>query len=140
MIRSYGTWCRTAERPVDLTIHVIDQTVHFEITSGRMDVLTLLTAADVRFWTEVATEPRDGYAGSWDVEPMSCLSDTRIHDVATALGFRGNAWQWRVEPSVEPAPAYGGWLPADETSRLADSGVLDGSTVSFRASPEKGTK
>jgi hypothetical protein len=127
IVRAFGRWSRQPRgqgAPLKLTVHALPRSVPFELASGRMDIVELLTCDDVRFWIEIAEAD-----GRVEREPAFYPAETALTDVSAALGLAADAWT----PAVEPTPMPGHGAPQWDTT-LRDIGVLPGATLRFTRS------
>jgi len=139
MIRGYGRWLREAGArghrrpvPVRLTIHLQDADAIFELTSGRVDLLELLTAHDIRFWAEIHEGAR-----MVSRELLFRREETALATIAAELGLPRENWNVEVDPSPGPDASI---RPIGDRARdtLVDLGVVPGSTLRFTPVRGKG--
>ena len=132
MIRGYGRWLRESHTrdqsdavPVRLTIHLQDADAIFELTSSRVDLQELLTAHDIRFWSEI-------HDGSRMVsrELLFRREETSLAQIAAELGLPPDNWNVEVDPSPGPDASV---KPITDRARetLVELGVVPGSTLRF---------
>ncbi|MEJ7812084.1 MAG: SIR2 family protein [Gemmatimonadaceae bacterium] len=128
-LRGFARW-RSANptSPLRLAIHLVHPSVLFELSTGKIDVLSLLSCADdVPFWLEVSV-------GAQIAERQFLYKTDRvtIGGLAEEFGLVGS--RWIVE--VDPAPSVG-WHDASLSSvrrkQLGELGILPGSTLRFHA-------
>ena len=127
-LRAWTAWrTRHPRQACRLVLHVVLEAVYQDIASGRIDVLELLSCADVRFFVEVV---QDG----GEVERRLFQTTAELTLAAIAADLQLPAAQWQVK--VTPPPAFDDhWLDLDaQTLRqtLQTMGVVPGSTVHFR--------
>jgi len=134
IVRAWGRWQRSVERTAQdslstLSLHVINEAALFELTSGRMDIVELLTSTDVRFWLEIFNNE----GKLVDREPLFRPETETIEKLATSLRLDAGKCIWTVDPAPD--------IPSRESSAsqqrsritpqssLQDAGVLPGSTL-----------
>lgn len=126
MVRGFVDWRR--EHPgtdFRLTVHVVAPDVLFELTTGRVDILELLTCRDVRFWVEIVHAN-----GEVERHLRHCPPEMSMDDVARGFDVPGS---WRFQ--IIPAPVFG-QRPATLSSLAADHtvttlGIVPGCTLRF---------
>jgi hypothetical protein len=132
-VRAWAAW-RKKNPEVDcrLALHVVQDTVYQDIASGRIDVIELLSCADIRFFVEVVSE-----AGDIERRLFQVMPEVTLGDVVKDLQLSAELWAVQVTPppSLEDVPLDLGPEQLEQT--LQALGVVPGSTVHFRraASP-----
>jgi hypothetical protein len=127
MLRAFAAWRAgpTARIGTRLVIHAMDPELLAELASGRLDVLELINASDVRFWIEV--QDADGRIDrELRFAPLATPLAALAADVFSAEG------SWLV--SVEPHSRRGeGPVPVAQKfgETLEQLGLLHGSTLRF---------
>jgi hypothetical protein len=110
-----------------LVIHVVDEQAVFELTSGRLDVVELLTSGDIRFWAEVP-----GRDGEIERELLFQPETATVSDVVAECGLGVGDWSVELDPS--PVPGAGGRpLRVIAGQSIREVGVIPGGTVRFVA-------
>lgn len=127
-VRAWASW-RRVHPLVDcrLVLHVMADSVFRDITSGRIDVLELLSCIDIRFFAEVL-----GDRGELERRLFQTMPDVRLEAVARDLQLVSGRWEAKVTPPPEVADVW--HALGDETlhQTLQDFGVVPGSTLHFR--------
>jgi hypothetical protein len=130
-VRAWAAW-RKENPKLDcrLALHVMLDSVYQDIANGRIDVLELLSCADIRFFVEVVSDN-----GELDRRPFQETPDVTLGSVVRNLQLTESLWTVRVSPP--PVMPDGN---EDETlqlspQRLAQTlqmlGIVPGSTVHF---------
>jgi len=127
-LRAWTTWRKKHSRqPCRLVLHVVLDTVYQDIASGRIDVLELLSCADVRFFVEVVQD-------NGEVERRLFQTTAELTLEAIAGDLQLPAAQWQVK--VTPPPTFDDrWLDLNGQTlqqTLQTFGVVPGSTVHFK--------
>jgi hypothetical protein len=132
-VRAWAAWQKN-KPGVDckLALHVVLDSVYQDIASGRIDVLELLSCADIRFFVEVVSE-----AGEVERRLFQTMPDLTLEAVVEDLQLSAAQWIVKVTP---PPSLHDRWLdlnPETLTQTLQTFGVVPGSTVHFHrtASP-----
>ena len=126
-VRAWAAW-RNTHPSVDckLALHVVLDAVYQDIASGRIDVLELLSCADIRFFVEVVSD-----AGEVERRLFQTMSDLTLDAVVEDLQL--SPAQWRVK--VTPPPSLDDrWFELNAetlTQTLQTFGVVPGSTIHF---------
>lgn len=131
MVRAHKRWRDAHAAPLRLTIHVVEATALFELTSGRLDVMELLTSSDLRFWVEFENRI-DGNANEERLlhEPAIVDETTTLAEFSKTLGLPTPAeWELRAEPAPE---RDGAWLPANGETTIGAIGMSAGATLKVR--------
>jgi len=137
IVRAWGRWQRTVSPSAKsslrtLSLHVINPAALFELTSGRVDVVELLTSTDVRFWLEITSS--EGQLV--DREPLFRPETETISKLAKSLHLNLDTCTWEVEPApdvpnAKSAKSEQRYSIAPE-STIREAGVLPGSTLRVR--------
>jgi hypothetical protein len=122
MVRGYAEWRRRTGTDFSIAVHLVDPNLLYELTTGRIEVLELLTCPDVRFWVEIVMP-----SGELERHLQHCLPDARVAEIAERFAIPPT-WNHEVgpPPSREEQP-----LPEPKT--IASIGVVPGSTLRFFA-------
>jgi SIR2-like protein len=135
IVRAWREW-REANPGADcrLALHVVDPSVTREISSGRIDVVELLQAADIRFWAEIV---ENGVL----LERRLFHKDeaTQLQSIVDELDLPVPHWKFLVSPptgiweATEPTALEAVEAGRPQTSRsLRELGVVPGSVLHFR--------
>lgn len=135
IIRAYGRWRRTDGRAkhLELSVHLTDPGILFDMSTGRIDPLELLMCDDLRFSVEVEHDASTLIAESYHREGTVTLGtlaqELRILRAADA-GTTPERWLIEVEPSPTGVPHV---LPLSSTldMSLAELGVVTDSILRF---------
>ena len=126
-VRAFGRWKRESGSPLPLVIHLVNPGALFEVSTGRLDVVELLTCDDLRFWVEVVDGVR-----VLERELMFEPVERTVGALAARFDVRGGGWSVEVNPrpqsSSGPVPVLGA-----ASSDLLDIGVISGATLRFVA-------
>jgi hypothetical protein len=130
-VRAWAAW-RKRHPKVDckLALHVVLDTVYQDIASGRIDVLELLSSADIRFFVEVVSE-----GGEVERRLFQKMPDLTLGAVVEDLQLTAAEWTVKVTP---PPSLADPWLDLNRErlmQTLQALGVVPGSTVHFRRPP-----
>lgn len=124
MLRAFGEWKRLHVCDLGLAIHVVDPSVIFALSTGRIDVAEVLAGGPMRFWVEIT--------GDANARHLSHeRPDTLLESVARKFDVPMNAaWRFVVEPSPEPHSRYIS-LHEARSRTLREIGVVSSSTLRF---------
>jgi len=127
-LRAWTAWRKSnPRRRCRLVLHVVLDTVYQDIASGRIDVLELLSCADVRFFVEVLQDN-----GEVERRLFQTTSDLTLAAIAGDLQLPSAQWQVRVSPP----PAFDDrWFELNAQTlqlSLLSFGVVPGSTLHFK--------
>jgi hypothetical protein len=128
-LRAYGRWRRGGRSGLRLCIHLVHPGALFEVASGRMDVVELLTAEDVRFWVEVVDS-----RSVLERELVFAPAERTLGAIAEQFELRTGKWSIEVSPRPRPdsrPEPLSRLLKAD----LLQIGVIPGATLRFVAAP-----
>jgi hypothetical protein len=133
-LRAYGRWRRQSPAGLRLSMHVIHPAALFELTSGRMDVVELLTAPDVRFWVEVVDSER-----VLERELAFAPAERTVAEIAEQFEVGARGWSVEVNPRPRPdsRPVP---LASVSDADLLEVGVIPGATLRFIAPPRASGK
>lgn len=141
MTRAFGRWKRAnPDSPVRLTIHVMNVEVAYELTTGRLDLLEVLEAVQLRYWLEVIAPDgavERGLAFDEDATPLAAVLE-RVGVPAS------EDWVVEVEPDPLPRRAAATGGNGDRTTGvhaaapLSELGVFPGSTLRLRRRTQVG--
>ena len=133
-----GEWRREhPEVECRLALHVVDQSVSREISSGRIDIVELLHAESIRFWAEIV---ENGVLLDRRLFQEDEL--TRLQTIVDDLGLPTRYWTFLVSPpsgiTENPDPvaldmAEAGHTPTSRS--LRELGVVPGSVLHFHRRP-----
>jgi SIR2-like domain len=127
IVRAWGAWRREhPDVPCRLALHLVAPSVYMEIASGRVDVLELLSCADVGFWAEILTD-------SGDVERrlFQVRHDLPLSAIVSEMNLSPEHWMVQVSPAPTlDQPVHR--LKDAVATTLQDLGVVPGSTLHFR--------
>lgn len=133
MVRGYACWLRnhTSGR-VRLVLHLRNKAALFELTSGRTDVVEILSSPSVlRFWLEVRGAGEGTRSAGTDRELMLCPASTTLESLLSASHLSLDKWSAEVDP-----PPIGPLYKLDKTdhlgSRLDQIGLVPGATLRFQ--------
>ena len=129
VVRAWGEWLRAnPESRTRLVLHVMDETVLRELSSGRLDVVELLHCSDLRFWTEIED------AGSLQRRSFHCDPQTTLERIAGELCLHAESWTFELVPhtSVEPDATRARSVAQCAARTLDALGVVPGSTLHFK--------
>lgn len=131
-VRAYGRWRRReGAPPLRLSIHLVHPGAIFEVASGRLDVVELLTADDVRFWVEVVDEGQ-----VLERELVFAPPERTVGEIVQQFELPVRGWMLEVNPQPRrdsrPVP-----LADARRADLLEVGVCPGATLRFTsAEPE----
>jgi hypothetical protein len=131
-IRAFGRWTRRRSSGLRLSVYITDPGALFEISTGRMNVVELLTCDDVRFWIEVVDNGR-----VMERELVFASPETTIGKLAGQFDVPSAGWMVEAEPAPTRERSRSP-LAAIEGDTLAYRGVLPGSTLRFIAPAKTG--
>ncbi|MBY0488784.1 MAG: SIR2 family protein [Gemmatimonadaceae bacterium] len=135
IIRAWGRWSRNegSHSTLRLHLHLTSRAALFELTSGRMDVVELLTSTDLRFWIEIVDES----GRLLDREPLFKPESMTLGELRNFLRLEQEVWAVQLEPEPrrrsKPAEGNASWPAPQPEDALQALGVLPGSTVRFVA-------
>lgn len=128
-VRAWADWRKTNSNSrvnCKLALHVVLDSVYQDIASGRINVLELLTCADIRFFVEVVSESGEVERRLFQEKP-----DLEFGEVVKDLQL--SPAQWTVK--VTPPPSLGDRCLDLNTETLRQTletlGIVPGSTVHF---------
>jgi hypothetical protein len=124
MLRAFGEWKRLNARELSLAIQVVDPSVIFALSTGRIDVAELLSGGPMRFWVEITGDANARHLNHERPETL-LTSIARKFDVPMTA-----AWRFVVEPSPEPHSRYIS-LHEARNRTLREIGVVSSSTLRF---------
>jgi hypothetical protein len=127
-LRAWTAWRKShPRRQCRLVLHVMLDTVYQDIASGRIDVLELLSCADVRFFVEVLQDN-----GEVERRLFQTTSDLTLAAIADDLQLPAAQWQVKVSP---PPVFDDRWFELNAQTlqqSLLSFSVVPGSTVHFK--------
>jgi hypothetical protein len=127
-LRAWATWRKGHPRhPCRLVLHVMLDSVYQDIASGRIDVLELLSCADVRFFVEVVQDD-----GQIERRLFQTMPDLALAVIVDDLQLSAEQWQVKVTP---PPTLDDHWLELNQQIlglTMQMLGVVPGSTVHFK--------
>lgn len=126
-IRAFGRWKRRSGSPLPLAIHLVDPGALFEVSTGRLDVVELLTCDDLRFWVEVVDGGR-----VLERELIFAPPERTVGELADHFDVRSRGWEVEVSPRPQPGSAPVPVLRAADAD-LLEAGVISGATLRFVA-------
>lgn len=135
IIRAWGRWKRNegSHSTLRLHLHLTSRAALFELTSGRMDVVELLTSTDLRFWIEIV----DKSGRLLDREPLFKPESMTLGELHKFLRLEQGMWAVQLEPEPrrrsESAEVKASWRAPRPEDALQVLGVLPGSIVRFVA-------
>ena len=126
IVRAWGAWRRAhPDMPCRLALHLVAPSVYMEIASGRVDVLELLSCADVGFWAEILTDSGDVERRLFQVE-----QDLPLSQIVSEMNLSPDHWMVQVSPAPTlDQPVHR--LAAALSTTLQDLGVVPGQHASF---------
>jgi hypothetical protein len=131
IVREFARWRRERGATLSLTLHIVDPSAIFELTSGRLAVDELLHARDLRIWTEVQTDQGGtSLEGRLGREALILPDSTTLAQVAEELDLEGSSWSVSLQPNPSPGGARLA-LTEDGETVLRNLGVLPGTTLTF---------
>ena len=129
--RAWAAWRK--ENPASdcrLVLHVMIESVYYDIASGRIDVLELLSCPDMRYFVELVSD-----TGELERRLFQTMPDFTLRELVQSLQLTPSAWEFEVTPP----PVVGLGSRRLSSGRLAQSvqqcGVVPGSTIHFRRPP-----
>ena len=126
-VRAWAAWRKNHPGvKCKLALHVVLDAVYQDIASGRIDVLELLSCADIRFFVEVVSD-----TGEVERRLFQTMPDLTLDKVVKNLQLSAAQWAVKVTP---PPSLDDDWLklnPETLTQTLQALGVVPGSTVHF---------
>jgi hypothetical protein len=130
IVRAHKRWCEQRDSALRLTVHVVEQSAVFELTSGRLNLAELLAVDDLRFWVEFESGEDKAHEDRFFREPMLARESDSLQDLAAVLGLpTPESW----EMCAEPAPARDSvWLAVRGHHLLGDLGMTVGGTLRVR--------
>ncbi|HEU0015362.1 MAG TPA: SIR2 family protein [Longimicrobium sp.] len=124
-VRAFGRWRRGSGSAMRLAIHLVDPSALFEVATGRLDVVELLTCDDVRFWVEVV----DG-ARVLERELVFAPVDKEVGEIGGDFELPADQWLFEVQPRPRPDSRPALLAKAGDQDLLA-AGVISGATLRF---------
>jgi hypothetical protein len=126
-VRAWAAWRKTHPAvECKLTLHVVLDSVYHDIASGRIDVLELLSCADIRFFVEVVSD-----AGEIERRLFQTMPDLTLAEVVEDLQLSTAQWTVKVTPPPSLDDRWIDLTPETLTQTLQTLGVVPGSTVHF---------
>jgi hypothetical protein len=128
-LRAWRVWRNAHEDvPCRLVLHVVSPAVYMDVASGRIDVLEILSCADVRFFVEIIQDD-----GGIERRPFQRGADEELGVLVEELKLPVDLWAMEVTPppSLDLQPALRDCVKLS----LQDNGVVPGSTLHFRRAP-----
>lgn len=132
MVRGYACWFKASRvtRAVSLVLHLRNKAALFELSSGRTDIVEILSSPSMlRFWLEVSGAGEGSRAAGTDRELMLCDVSTKLKDVLDRAHLSFNEWSAEVDP-----PPTGGRYPLGPGHLghgLEEIGLVPGATLRF---------
>jgi hypothetical protein len=126
ILRAWRAWRDTHEDvQCRLVLHVVTPAVYTDVASGRIDVLEILSCADVRFFVEIVQDD-----GGIERRPFQRSADQKLGALVEELRLPLDLWTMEVTPppSLDPQPSLSECVKLS----LQDNGVVPGSTLHFR--------
>jgi hypothetical protein len=128
MIRGYSDWRGgPTVRDFSIALHLVDPNLLFELTTGRIDVVELLTCPDVRFWVEIVMP-----SGEVERHLQHCIPESSVADIARRFAIP-QAWTVEVVPAARRADRPHPLAAVPGPGTIASIGVVPGSTMRFAA-------
>jgi SIR2-like domain len=129
-IRAFGRWRRRTGANLRLVIHLVNPGALFEVASGRLDVVELLTADDVRFWVEVLDEGQ-----VLERELVFAPPERTVEQIVEQFELPVRGWMLEVRP--QPRRDSRPLSVADARKMdLLEIGVIPGATLRFIAAAD----
>jgi len=130
IVRAYADWRRENQaREFRRLLHVLAPQVHMQLSSGRIQVLELLTCSDLRFYAETIDAD-----GSYERRLFQLPPTTELSEVLEALNLPSRGW--RVELHPMPGMLIGEddvtAVARTRSAKLFELGLVPGSTITFR--------
>ncbi len=131
IVRAHRQWCETHDTPIRLTVHLIEPSAVFELTSGRLNLAELIAVEDLRFWVEFdGTDGSGSDDGRFLREPLIARESESLARVAGVLGLpTPEQWEMRAEPAPDRDAS---WLPVSASTPLCELGLTVGGTLRVR--------
>jgi len=132
IIREHKRWRESRGSTLRLTIHVLDATAVFELTSGRLNVPELLASDDLRFWVEFESSVGEVVTDESRFlhEPLIVSESMPLTALAKLLGLPNpERWEMRAEPLPQRDAA---WVPVSDGTQLHYVGLSVGGTLKVR--------
>lgn len=126
-VRAFGEWCRrNPERPLELTLCVLDPSVYLEISRGRLNIDELLSSVDLRFWAKIVYP--DG-----KIQRQICqeLDVVTVGGLVAWLGLDPEQWSVQSFPRTGSATEPAVVKVRDIREEPISARVIPGGTLRF---------